>query len=152
MYKRQIHEGADARKIDEKYLTGQIRKGSWKVEENRMIKKQNALLQKVIATFGKVSGALSMWRECLNDIRRKQRSNSHAEWNMTVYDAHVNLLRSQTEAMSAALAGVDSITVRPFEDVYKRQVCRGCVPAVLIRSRCLMSAFRKRYIKILRFN
>ena len=72
-----IHEGADARKIEEKYLTGQIRKGSWKVEENRMIKKQNALLQKVIATFGKVSGALSMWRECLNDIRRKQRSNSH---------------------------------------------------------------------------
>ena len=42
-----------------------------------MIKKQNALLQKVIATFGKVSGALSMWREWLNDIRRKQRSNSH---------------------------------------------------------------------------
>ena len=60
-----------------KYLTGQIRKGSWKVEENQMIKKQNALLQKVIATFGKVSGALSMWREWLNDIRRKQRSNSH---------------------------------------------------------------------------
>ena len=72
-----IHEGADARKIEEKYLTGQIRKGSWKVEENQMIKKQNALLQKVIATFGKVSGALSMWREWLNDIRRKQRSNSH---------------------------------------------------------------------------
>ena len=72
-----IHEGADARKIEEKYLTGQIRKGSWKVEENRMIKKQNALLQKVIETFGKVSGALSMWREWLNDIRRKQRSNSH---------------------------------------------------------------------------
>ena len=38
---------------------------------------RDALLQKVIATFGKVSGALSMWREWLNDIRRKQRSNSH---------------------------------------------------------------------------
>ena len=63
--------------IEEKYLTGQIRKGSWKVEENQMIKKQNALLQKVIATFGKVSGALSIWKEWLNDIRRKQRSNSH---------------------------------------------------------------------------
>ena len=72
-----IHEGADARKIEEKYLTGQIWNGSWKVEENQMIKKQNALLQKVITTFGKVSGALSMWREWLNDIRRKQRSNSH---------------------------------------------------------------------------
>ena len=42
-----------------------------------------------------------------------------SEWNMTVYDAHVNLLRSQTEAMSAALAGVDSITVRPFEKIYQ---------------------------------
>ena len=52
-----IHEGADARKIEEKYLTGQIWNGSWKVEENQMIKKQNALLQKVITTFGKVSGA-----------------------------------------------------------------------------------------------
>ena len=72
-----IHEGADARKIEEKYLTGQIRNGSWKVEENQMIKKQNALLQKVITTFGKVSGVLSIWKEWLNDIRRKQRSNSH---------------------------------------------------------------------------
>ena len=72
-----IQEGADARKIEGKYLTGQIKKGSWKVEENQMIKKQNALLQKVITTFGKVSGALSIWKEWLNDIRRKQRSNSH---------------------------------------------------------------------------
>ena len=63
--------------IEEKYLTGQIWNGSWKVEENQMIKKQNALLQKVITTFGKVSGALSIWKEWLNDIRRKQRSNSH---------------------------------------------------------------------------
>lgn len=48
--------------------------------------------------------------------------NAHAqtsEWNMTIYDAHVNLLRTQTEAMSAALAGVDSITVRPFDKAYK---------------------------------
>ena len=42
-----------------------------------------------------------------------------SEWNMTVYDAHVNLLCSQTEAMSAALAGVDSITVRPFDKIYQ---------------------------------
>ena len=39
--------------------------------------------------------------------------------NMTVYDAHVNLLRSQTEAMSAGLAGVDSLTVLPFDVTYK---------------------------------
>ena len=40
-------------------------------------------------------------------------------FNMTIFDAHVNLLRSQTEAMSAALAGVDSITITPFDATYK---------------------------------
>lgn len=42
-----------------------------------------------------------------------------SQFNQTIYDAHVNLLRSQTEAMSAALAGVDSITVIPFDTPYK---------------------------------
>ncbi|MDR1258162.1 MAG: methylmalonyl-CoA mutase small subunit [Tannerellaceae bacterium] len=41
-------------------------------------------------------------------------------WNQTVYDAHVNLLRTQTEAMSAAIAGVDSITVSPFDEAYQK--------------------------------
>lgn len=40
-------------------------------------------------------------------------------WNKTLYDAHVNLLRTQTETMSAALGGVDSITVLPFDITYK---------------------------------
>ena len=43
-----------------------------------------------------------------------------SRYNQTLYDAHVNLLRSQTEAMSAALAGVDPITVTPFDMPYKR--------------------------------
>lgn len=42
-----------------------------------------------------------------------------SRFNQTVYDAHVNLLRSQTESMSAALAGVDSITTVPFDAPYK---------------------------------
>lgn len=47
---------------------------------------------------------------------------THAEtstFNMTLFDAHVNLLRTQTEAMSAAIAGVDSITVCPFDKTYE---------------------------------
>ncbi|WP_279172677.1 methylmalonyl-CoA mutase small subunit [Tannerella forsythia] len=40
-------------------------------------------------------------------------------WNMTVFDAYVNMLRTQTETMSAAIAGVDSITVSPYDDVFK---------------------------------
>ena len=44
---------------------------------------------------------------------------STSRFNQTIYDAHVNLLRSQTECMSAALAGVDSITVTPFDAPYQ---------------------------------
>ena len=40
-------------------------------------------------------------------------------YNMTVYDAHVNLLRSMTESMSAAIAGVDSLETLPFDITYK---------------------------------
>ena len=46
----------------------------------------------------------------------------HAEtstFNLTLYDAHVNLLRTQTEAMSAALGGIDSMTVSPFDKTYQ---------------------------------
>ena len=47
---------------------------------------------------------------------------AHAEtsnFNLTLFDAHVNLLRTQTEAMSAAIAGVNSITVSPFDKAYE---------------------------------
>jgi methylmalonyl-CoA mutase len=40
-------------------------------------------------------------------------------WNKTIYDSYVNLLRSTTEIMSAAIAGADSITVLPFNVAYK---------------------------------
>lgn len=68
--------------------------------------------------------------ECLRDCENKGGNNEcrcaakmkiHAEtssFNLTLFDAHVNLLRTQTEAMSAALAGVDSMTVVPFDKTY----------------------------------
>jgi methylmalonyl-CoA mutase len=54
---------------------------------------------------------------CASKIKVHARTS---EWNMTTYDAYVNLLRSQTEAMSAAIAGVDSITVIPFDNTFKK--------------------------------
>jgi len=36
-------------------------------------------------------------------------------WNQTAYDMYVNLLRGTTQAMSAAIAGVDSLEVTPFD-------------------------------------
>lgn len=42
-----------------------------------------------------------------------------SQWNMTVYDSYVNMLRGTTEAMSGALAGVDSLEVLPFDYSYR---------------------------------
>ena len=40
-------------------------------------------------------------------------------YNQTVFDSYVNMLRSQTEAMSAALAGIHSMVVTPFDAPYE---------------------------------
>lgn len=40
-------------------------------------------------------------------------------WNKTFYDPYVNMLRTQTETMSAALGGADSITVLPFDAIFE---------------------------------
>ena len=45
---------------------------------------------------------------------------STSTYNQTVFDSYVNLLRSQTEAMSAALGGVHSLVVTPFDAPYEK--------------------------------
>jgi methylmalonyl-CoA mutase len=42
-------------------------------------------------------------------------------WNKSIYDPYVNMLRTTTETMSAAIAGVDVISVLPFDKVYKNE-------------------------------
>ncbi len=42
-----------------------------------------------------------------------------SKWNTTFYDPCVNMLRTQTEAMSAVLGGTDSLTVNPFDIAFR---------------------------------
>ncbi len=43
-----------------------------------------------------------------------------SKWNATIYDPFVNMLRTQTEAMSAVLGGTDSLTVNPFDVAFRK--------------------------------
>ncbi len=43
-----------------------------------------------------------------------------SRWNKTLYDPYVNLLRTQTEAMSAILGGTDSLTVEPYDTIFRK--------------------------------
>ncbi len=56
----------------------------------------------------------------LKDAAKMNVCATTSRFNMTVFDAYVNLLRSQTETMSAALAGVDEIVVTPFDVTYEQ--------------------------------
>jgi len=42
-----------------------------------------------------------------------------SRWNQTVYDPYVNMLRGTTEAMSAAIGGVHSLEVTPFDRAFE---------------------------------
>jgi methylmalonyl-CoA mutase len=41
------------------------------------------------------------------------------DWNKTLYDAHVNMLRLTTEAMAAVLGGCNSLLVKPFDAAFR---------------------------------
>ena len=76
--------------------------------------------------IAKFRAARWLWAEIVaaygvdkNDVACKMLIHAEtSQWNKTVYDAHVNLLRTQTEAMSAAIGGVHSMTVTAFDEIY----------------------------------
>lgn len=67
------------------------------------------LWAEIVKAYGpKEDDSCKMWVHALTSM-----------FNQTLYDSHVNLLRSMTETMSAALAGVNSIETLPFDSCYQ---------------------------------
>ncbi len=59
------------------------------------------------------------WKPSDKEVAKMHVHCETSEWNKTIYDPYVNLLRTQTEAMSATLGGTDSLTVIPFDKVFR---------------------------------
>ena len=77
----------------------------------------------VIAKF---RAARLLWTKITEQYNPKnnnsQKMNIHAVtslWNKTIYDPYVNILRNTTEGMSAAMGGIDSMTINPFDISFK---------------------------------
>ncbi len=66
--------------------------------------------------WANVVAAYGAQKECSKKIKVHAVTS---EWNQTVYDAYVNMLRGTTEAMSATIAGVDSLEVLPFDYAFR---------------------------------
>lgn len=90
------------------------------------IKFNMGITENFFMEIAKFRAARMLWAEIVkqyapkNDESCKMCVNAvTSKYNMTLFDSYVNLLRSQTETMSAALAGVHSIVVTPFDAVYE---------------------------------
>lgn len=95
-------------------------------EVARRIKFNMGVSSNYFMEIAKFRAVRMVWAQIVEQYKPESKLSSkmlcHAvtsRFNQTIYDAHVNLLRSQTETMSAALAGVDSITTTPFDVPYK---------------------------------
>lgn len=76
--------------------------------------------------LAKIRAARLLWSRILESYPgvtlESAQMHIHVEtstWNKTIYDPYVNLLRTTTEAMSAVLGGVDSLTIHPFDKSFK---------------------------------
>jgi len=76
--------------------------------------------------MAKFRAARYLWANIVNAYGLNDADNAamcihckNSEWNKTVYDPYVNLLRTTTETMSSLIAGVHSMEVLPFDKVYE---------------------------------
>ncbi|MBD3616929.1 MAG: hypothetical protein HUJ22_10185 [Gracilimonas sp.] len=65
-----------------------------------------------------------MWKQVLQEYKvEDSRFSIHAEtalWNKSRTDAHNNMIRTTTEAMSAALGGCDAVTVHRYDKHFEK--------------------------------
>jgi len=76
--------------------------------------------------IAKIRAARLLWAKIVEQYKPESKdamkvfiNNTTSNWNKTVYDPYVNMLRAATEAMSAAIGGADSICVTPFDAPFK---------------------------------
>lgn len=74
--------------------------------------------------IAKLRAARFLWSKLQESFGVKaQKMDIHSvttRWNKTIYDPYVNMLRTTTEGMAAAIGGTDSLTIEPFNAVFEK--------------------------------
>lgn len=107
------------------YMAKLIEAGCSAEEVAPKIRFNFATSSKYFMEIAKLRAARMLWAFIAKEFGTSEafcKMNIHAEtsdWNKTIYDPYVNMLRTQTEAMSSVLGGLDSYTVKPFNSVFE---------------------------------
>ncbi len=109
------------------YLSGLTDKGLSTDEAAQAIKFELGIGSNYFMEVAKFRATRLLWAQVVKQYQPADSKSAlatiHAvtsQWNKTIYDPYVNLLRTQTEAMSGVLGGADSITVNPFNSAYEK--------------------------------
>ncbi len=109
-----------ARMIDLGYSIDEVAKG---------IKFHFAVGSKYFLEIAKIRAARILWANIIKayEPQKEESSKMHVftettNWNKTIYDPYVNMLRTTTEAMSAIIGGTDSLLVHGYDKPFKSPV------------------------------
>jgi methylmalonyl-CoA mutase len=76
--------------------------------------------------IAKIRAARFLWAKVVKAYKPKDDNSGKvfihsvtSEWNQTLYDPYMNVLRGTTESMAAVIGGTDSLVVLPFTYTYK---------------------------------
>jgi methylmalonyl-CoA mutase len=122
-----VQELAFALSMGNEYLAQLTDRGLTVDEVARRLKFTFAVGASYFIEIAKIRAARMLWANIVSAYKPEKscsgRMKIHAvtsAWNQTAYDAYVNMLRGTTEAMSAAVAGVDSLEVLRFDKAFRK--------------------------------
>ncbi|MDR3367167.1 MAG: acyl-CoA mutase large subunit family protein [Prevotellaceae bacterium] len=122
-----VQELAFALSMGNEYLAQLTDRGLAVDEVARRLKFTFAVGAGYFIEIAKIRAARMLWANIVSAYKPEKscaaQMKIHAvtsAWNQTAYDAYVNMLRGTTEAMSAAVAGVDSLEVLRFDKAFKK--------------------------------
>jgi methylmalonyl-CoA mutase len=122
-----VQELAFALAYANEYLSRLTQKGIPVDDIAPNIKFNYAIGSSYFMEIAKIRAARFLWAKVVNaygpsnaEITRTHIHSVTADWNKTLYDPYVNMLRTTTEAMSAIIGGTNSLTVKPFNSVYDK--------------------------------
>ena len=108
------------------YLVKLMERGLTIDEVARKVRFTFAVTSNYFLEMAKFRAARMLWANIVKAYNPEKNCSckmiAHAvtsTWNQTVYDPYVNMLRGTTEAMSAAIAGVHSLEVLPFDYAFE---------------------------------
>ncbi|MEZ5083043.1 MAG: methylmalonyl-CoA mutase family protein [Bacteroidales bacterium] len=108
------------------YLTQLTERGLSINEVAPRLKFQFAVGSNYFMEIAKIRAARLLWAHivkaygpCCDSKTKMFIHSTTSNWNKTMYDASVNMLRTTTESMSAIIGGSDSLTVNPFNSVFE---------------------------------